>query len=82
MASDAVGCNIIVDDLSYITESFFKDGQVANSVNAANAAGVAYFTSAGNFSDASFEDTFRGVTIPSQFDITGQAHDFGGGDIF
>ena len=43
------GCNIIVDDVTYITEPFFQDGVVARAIDQVNKAGVAYFTSAGNF---------------------------------
>jgi uncharacterized repeat protein (TIGR01451 family) len=42
------GCNIIVDDIIYLDESPFQDGVVAQSVNTVTAAGVLYFSSAGN----------------------------------
>jgi uncharacterized repeat protein (TIGR01451 family) len=44
----ASGCNIIVDDIIYLDESPFEDGPVAQSVNTVTAAGVLYFSSAGN----------------------------------
>jgi fimbrial isopeptide formation D2 family protein len=44
----AAGCNIIVDDIIYLDESPFEDGPVAQSVNTVTAAGVLYFSSAGN----------------------------------
>ena len=78
---DIIGCNIIVDDITYYIEPFFQDGQLADAVDAANENGVAYFTSAGNFADASYESSFNsGNTAP--FGLQGTAHDFGGGDIF
>ncbi|MCL6257633.1 S8 family serine peptidase [Aquiflexum sp. TKW24L] len=54
--------NVIVDDITYITEPFFKDGRVAKAVNEVTAKGVSYFTSAGNFGSKSFEGTFNPVT--------------------
>ncbi len=44
----AAGCNIIVDDIIYLDESPFEDGPVAQAVNTVTAAGVLYFSSAGN----------------------------------
>jgi flagellar hook assembly protein FlgD len=38
----------IVDDISYLDEPFFQDGPIANAANAASAAGVPYFSAAGN----------------------------------
>jgi len=44
----ADGCDVIVDDIIYLDESPFQDGPVAQSVNTVTAAGVLYFSSAGN----------------------------------
>ncbi|HEV2834591.1 MAG TPA: S8 family serine peptidase, partial [Pyrinomonadaceae bacterium] len=44
----AAGCKIIVDDLEYENESPFYDAVVAQAVNTVTAAGVLYFSSAGN----------------------------------
>jgi hypothetical protein len=44
----AAGCKIIVDDLEYFNESPFYDAVVAQAVNTVTAAGVLYFSSAGN----------------------------------
>jgi subtilisin family serine protease len=73
-------CDIIVDDVTYITEPFHSDGVVAQAVNEVTAQGVAYFTSAGNFADKSYQANFSGTTAPPG--MTGQAHNFGGGDIY
>ena len=74
-------CNIIVDDISYITEPFFRDGVVAKAVDEAVGQGVTFFSSAGNFGNWSYEDTFvPGSNTPRT--ISGTAHDFGGGDIY
>src|SRR4029078_5834747 len=41
-------CNVIVDDVIYITEPFFQDGVVAQAANFVNGKGVSYFSAAGN----------------------------------
>jgi hypothetical protein len=73
-------CKVIVDDVTYITESFFKDGRVARAVDYVKSQGVSYFTAAGNFGSRSYENLFLGATAPAG--ITGTAHNFGGGDIY
>lgn len=55
------GCKVIVDDLTYLTEPFLKDGVVAKAVNDAKALGVTYFSSAGNFANKSYEKDFKPV---------------------
>ncbi|MEP7143520.1 MAG: MBG domain-containing protein [Ferruginibacter sp.] len=77
------GCNIIVDDVTYITEPFLKDGVVANAVDAAVKAGSTYFSAAGNFANQSYENTFNPVPAPGG--IRGTAHNFrgsAGNDVF
>jgi hypothetical protein len=80
----AAGCQVIVDDITYITEPFMQDGQVAQAVNKVSLAEtdpakkVAYFSAAGNFGQKSYYNTFKSAAAPSG--ISGFAHDFGGGD--
>ncbi|HNP54111.1 MAG TPA: hypothetical protein PKK69_05825, partial [Ferruginibacter sp.] len=71
------GCNIIVDDITYLTEPYFTDGVVSKAVDEVTASGVQYFTSAGNFGNKSYESEFHPIPAPAGF--TGMAHDFGGG---
>ena len=70
------GCNIIVDDLTYITEPFQTDGIVAQTVNQVVSQGVSYFSSAGNFGNKSYEAVFNGITNTSVIPV-GQIHKFG-----
>ncbi|HRH66867.1 MAG TPA: hypothetical protein PLU53_11260, partial [Bacteroidia bacterium] len=71
-------CDVIVDDVTYITEPYFQDGIVSKAVNYVRDQGVAYFTSAGNFGNVSYEGVFNPIAAPAG--IAGKVHDFGGGD--
>lgn len=73
-------CDVIVDDITFITEPFFEDGVIAKAVEEVSAKGVSYITAAGNFGNKSYRNTFNPVAAPSG--ITGFAHDFYGGDIY
>jgi subtilisin family serine protease len=42
------GARVIADDVTYPEEPFFQDGPVAQAVNEVTAAGVSYFSAAGN----------------------------------
>jgi subtilisin family serine protease len=42
------GCNIIVDDLTYINESPFQDGPIARAIQEVSESGILYFSSAAN----------------------------------
>jgi len=70
-------CDIIVDDLSYITEPFFRDGVVAKVVDQVVGQGVTYFTSAGNFGKRSYEAAFNGVSNTAAIPAPAQVHQFG-----
>lgn len=77
LANDS--CNVIVDDITFITEPFFKAGVVENAIKAVTDKGVSYITAAGNFGSKSYESTFNPANAPAG--LTGKAHNFGGGDI-
>ena len=74
-------CTIIVDDVSYFDESPFQDTQVAQAVNEVTAAGVLYFSSAGNSGNATdgtsgyYEGDFRASSTKIT-GVTGTPHDF------
>ena len=72
------GCDIIVDDITYITEPFFEDGIVAQAVNSVANEGVVYFSAAGNFGSNAYENTFFQGTAPTG--LSGTAHNFAGND--
>lgn len=75
------GTHIIVDDLSYITEPFFRDGVISQTIDSVVSEGHTFFSSAGNFGRASYEADFNSAAAPAT--INGTAHDFSGdGDIF
>jgi hypothetical protein len=85
------GAQVIVDDVVYLTEPMFQDGIVAQSVDIVAAAGVSYFSAAGNNARRAYEDAFRGgprladdafAVAPDASFFGGTAHDFGGGDVF
>jgi hypothetical protein len=76
------GCNIIVDDLTYLDEPFFQDGVIAQAVNAAAARGVAYFTAAGNEASNAYQAAFSPIaaTLPDGT-VVSNAQNFGGGAV-
>ncbi|MCB0768436.1 MAG: hypothetical protein KDB95_14600, partial [Flavobacteriales bacterium] len=71
------GCDVIVDDISYISEPFFRDGVVAQAVDEVTALGVSYFSAAGNFGTKSWQGTFAPSAPPAG--VIGQAHNFAAG---
>ena len=74
------GCDVIVDDITFITEPYLTDGKVAAAVDEVAAQGVSYFSAAGNCGTKSYQKTFAPMSAPSGF--TGNAHNFGSGDAF
>ncbi len=81
----AAGCDIIVDDIIYLDESPFQDGPVAQAVNTVTAAGVLYFSSAGNEGNANdltsgtWEGDFVPNGTPAALAGAGPVHNFGDG---
>ena len=81
----AAGADVITDDIFYFAEPFFQDGVIAQAADQAVADGVAYYTSAGNSSDNSYEATYSnsGQTITytnnNNVSVTGTLHDFDAG---
>ena len=79
----SAGADIIVDDIGYLNEPFFQDGVIAQAADRAFAAGVPYFSAAGNDARNSYESEFRPVESNHQVDIAGldnyHFHDFAPG---
>src|SRR6266404_3226671 len=80
----AAGCDIIVDDIGYFTESPFQDGIIAQAVNTVTANGALYFSSAGNEGNKThnFSGTWEGDFLdggPVGAPLTGNGilHSFG-----
>ena len=51
-------CDVIVDDIRYFEEPFYMDGWVAKACDKVYDQGVAYFASAGNYAQSSYESAF------------------------
>jgi len=67
----AAGVDVLVDDLGFYGEPYFKDGPVAVAVRETVEAGVSYVTAAGNDAGNHLQQLFR-ITL------CGDYHDFGG----
>jgi hypothetical protein len=75
----AASCQIIVDDIIYLSEPFFQDGIVAQAVNQVVNNGVTYFSSAGNRVRASYQAPYKsGGTYGAQARST---HNFSSGTV-
>jgi len=88
IALQEAGCDIIVDDVNYFVEAVFQDDNVAQAVNTVTAAGVLYFSSAGNSGNKNdntsgvWEGDFLDAGTATVGTVTiagGTLHDFGGG---
>src|SRR5215213_2609581 len=75
-------CNVIVDDVTFVTEPFFRPGVISNAIRDVTAHGVHYVTTAGNFGVKSYGAIYNPSTATLPSGIFGRAHNFGGGDIY
>jgi Subtilase family len=69
------GVKVIADDVYYPGEPFFQDAVVAQAVDRAKAAGVAYLVAAGNYANQSWEGTYAPVADPSARSATTEDFD-------
>jgi subtilisin family serine protease len=74
-------CDAIVDDVFYPVEPVYQDGPIALAAEDAFAAGVAYFSSAGNLGDAGHERDYSDVNGGIDNEVKppdgNDLHDFG-----
>jgi len=92
IALQGVGCQVIVDDVSYFEEPVFQDGIIAQAVNQVVANGSIYFSSAANSGsklkgtsgtwEGDFKDGGAVSGVIAGSGETGNFHDFGGGHLF
>ena len=80
----AAGCDIIVDDIGYLTEAPFQDDVLAQAVNTVTADGALFFSAAGNFGNkndgtaATWEGDFNpGQPLMVGGNALGVAHSYG-----
>ncbi|MDD1428921.1 S8 family serine peptidase, partial [Dolichospermum sp. ST_sed9] len=57
------GASVIVDDVIYFAEPMFQDGIITQAVDQVAANGVAYFSSAGNQTNKSYQSAFRAGSV-------------------
>ena len=74
------GARVIVDDIGYPAEPWFRDGVVAQAVDEVVAEGVSYFSAAGNAADAAYQAPFEdsGIRVGPAGSAM-RAHDFDAG---
>jgi PKD repeat protein len=59
----AAGADVLVDDLWYLNEPWFQDGEVAQAVETVTGDGAVYFSAAGNSARASMETPFNDSNV-------------------
>jgi len=66
-----------VDDVLYLAEPMYQDGQIAQVIDSVKSEGIAYFSAAGNFADQSWETGMQGFeSSGSTGPSGGTLHDF------
>ena len=63
VAAGGAGASVIVDDVIYLAEPMFQDGIITQAVDQVAANGVAYFSSAGNQTNKSYQSAFRAGSV-------------------
>ena len=82
------GADVIVDDVIFLAEPMFQDGVIAQAIDDVAAAGISYFSSAGNDARRSYESAYSpgtscslSASITNNPNFVGRTpHDFGTGD--
>jgi hypothetical protein len=76
VSSGGAGAKVIADDLGYYDEPFYQDGIVAQAIDTVEAAGVAYFSAAGNNANASWESTSPSFTTQQPTNAANNAGEY------
>ncbi|MEM7349861.1 MAG: hypothetical protein AAF657_03585, partial [Acidobacteriota bacterium] len=80
LAEDAfggAGCDVIVDDVAFLTEPYFQDGVVAQAIDAAVASGSVHFSASGNSAQEHYQAWYRDVDPFDDSSPGVNLHDFG-----
>ncbi|HZK77184.1 MAG TPA: S8 family serine peptidase [Candidatus Kapabacteria bacterium] len=82
----AMNCKVICDDITFLEEPYFEDGDVANTIDSVvnSKADVVYITSAGNFANDVHSFTYHQLSTQLSLSDGGPSalynvYDFGGG---
>jgi hypothetical protein len=75
----AAGAHIILDDIGFLDEPVFEDGDVARAVQDAITSGVVYVTATGNDATRHYRAAYQEFD-PNDGNPNVNFHDFGGGD--
>jgi len=67
----SAGAKVIADDVGYFDEPYFQDGLVGEAIDTVNAAGVAYFSAAGNDGNLAYDNPAPGATTTPSFTVSG-----------
>lgn len=70
----SIGADIIVDDIGFLTQPYFQDGELAQAAQAATEMGIAFFSAAGNDADRHYQAFY---VDDGAFNSTLDLHDFG-----
>lgn len=78
---EAIGCDVIVDDVGYLDQPFFQDDAISQAVNEVSNRGVFYVSAAGNTGTRSYETAFDSGNPVNINGIVYSPHVFAGTDI-
>jgi hypothetical protein len=67
----SVGCNVICDDVGWITQPFFEDGTIASHVaSVLSGNNIVYVSSAGNAGDTHYQGDYYPIASSTQHDFS------------
>ncbi|HEV8504193.1 MAG TPA: S8 family serine peptidase, partial [Chitinophagaceae bacterium] len=75
--ADDANCDVVIDDITWVTQPFFRDGFVAQAANYVHDHGKTYISAAGNFAGQAYSAPFNPVPAPNG--MSGFAHNFNTG---